>query len=126
MFNKVILIGNLVDKPILRVTSSNTPVTNLRIAVNSKVGQETETLFITVVVFGTQAQNCYQYLEKGDPILVEGRLRQRERTEQKTQMLEVVATRVKFMPRRKKEQTEATKTPHEIDTLEEEIDLEAF
>ncbi len=56
----------------------------MRIAVTTKVAEKEETLFITVVAFGNQANNCFQYLDKGAPVLVEGRLRERSWVDEKT------------------------------------------
>ncbi len=106
MFNKVILIGNLTKDPELRYTPQGTPVTNMRIAVNSRVKQgeefKDETLFIDTVVFGKQAENVTQYLSKGRSVLVEGRLKERrwEYEGQQKSKFEVVANSVRFMPRR--------------------------
>ena len=66
-YNKVILIGNLVKDPELRYTPAGAPVTNIRIASNTKYktssGEErTETLFIAVVVWGKQAIPCSEFL----------------------------------------------------------------
>lgn len=77
-FNRVILLGNLTRDPEMRVTPSGTQVTNFRLAASRRYRQgeenKEETLFIDVVVFGRQAQNCHQYLRKGRQALVEGRL----------------------------------------------------
>ncbi|MBI3593076.1 MAG: single-stranded DNA-binding protein, partial [Nitrospirae bacterium] len=82
MFNRVILIGNLTKDPEVRYTPGGTPVTTMRLAVTSKYkqGDETkdDTLFIDAVVFGRQAESCGHYLSKGNPVLVEGRLRERK------------------------------------------------
>src|SRR5574342_900083 len=89
MFNKIILIGNLTKDPEVRYTPGGTPVATLRLAVTSKYkqGEDTrdDTLFIDVVVFGRQAETCGQYLAKGRPVLVEGRLRERKWESEGTQ-----------------------------------------
>jgi single-strand DNA-binding protein len=78
-YNKVILMGNLTRDPELRYTPTGTAVCNMDIAVNSTSGygetRKEETLFIRVVSFNKQAENCGQYLKKGNPVLVDGRLR---------------------------------------------------
>ena len=80
-FNKVILLGNLTRDPEVRYTPGGTAVASFAIAVNRryKQGEETkdEVSYIDIVVFGKTAENCGQYLNKGDAILVEGRLQQR-------------------------------------------------
>jgi single-strand DNA-binding protein len=103
-FNRVILLGNLTKDPELRYTPSGTAVTNLRLAVNSSFkGQDgqrkEETCFVTVVVWSKQAETCNQYLKKGRPVLVEGRLIYRSwEVEGKTRsLLEVRADRVQFL-----------------------------
>ena len=103
-YNRVILIGNLTKDPELRYTPSGTPVANLRLAVNSSFkGQDgqrkEETCFVTIVVWSKQAEICNQYLKKGRPVLVEGRLIYRSwEAEGKTRsLLEVRADRVQFL-----------------------------
>lgn len=106
MFNKIILIGNLTKDPELRYTPQGTPVASFRLAVNSKYKQsnemKSETLFIDVVVFGKQAESCSQYLSKGRPALVEGRLQERrwESDGQQKSKVEVVASTVRFLSRK--------------------------
>jgi single-strand DNA-binding protein len=105
--NKVFLIGNLTRVPELRYTPSGTAVADLRLAVNrnytTQGGEKREdTCFLTVVVWGKQAETCREYLDKGSPILVEGRLQTRDweaKDGQKRTVTEVVAERVQFMGR---------------------------
>lgn len=107
-FNKVILLGNLTRDPEVRYTPGGTAVASFAIAVNRryKQGEETkdEVSYIDIVVFGKTAENCGQYLNKGDAILVEGRLQQRRWDDkdsgQKRSKVEVVAQVVNFMPKR--------------------------
>ena len=77
-FNKVIFMGNLTRDPELRYTPGGLVVCNFDIAVNSsyksKEDGKDETLFIRIVTFNKQAENCGQYLKKGRPVFVEGRL----------------------------------------------------
>jgi single-strand DNA-binding protein len=80
-FNKVILIGNLTRDPELRYTPKGTAIARITVAVNrtwrSDSGeQREETSFVDVDAFGRQAETIGQYLKRGRPILVEGRLRQ--------------------------------------------------
>ena len=109
--NNVILIGNLTRDPELRmIPSSGTNVLEMRVAVNdnyrNKAGEIVEsTCFVDVVVWGRQAETCAKYLNKGSPVLVEGRLQydQWETKEgEKRSRLRVVAFRVQFLgsPRR--------------------------
>lgn len=106
MFNKVILVGNLTRDPEVRYTPQGTSVCNFGIAVNRKYKQgdeaKEEVTFINIVVFGKQADTCGQYLNKGKPVLVEGRLHEnRWETEegQKRSRHEVIAQNVRFLPR---------------------------
>lgn len=106
-YNKVIMMGNLTRDPEIRYTQSGTPVTNFRIAVNSRFkqadGLKEEVCFIDVVVFGKQAENCSQYLNKGGGVMVEGRLQQNRwesNDGQKRSRHEVVAQMVRFLPKR--------------------------
>ncbi len=78
-FNRVILIGNLTRDPELRYTPQGTAVADLRLAVTTvrgKSGSERkeETLFIDCTVWDRQAETCSEFLSKGRPVLVEGRL----------------------------------------------------
>ena len=107
--NKVLLIGNLTRAPELRYTPSGTAVADLRMAVNRNYSTQSgekreETCFLTVVVWGKQAESCGEYIDKGSQIFVEGRLQTRDwesRDGQKRSATEVVAERVQFMSRTK-------------------------
>ncbi len=102
--NRVLLIGNLTKDPELRYIPSGTAVANLRLAVNSSFKDQTgqrkeETCFVTVVVWSKQAEICNQYLKKGRPVFIEGRLIYRSwEAEGKTRStMEVRADRVQFL-----------------------------
>ncbi len=107
-FNKVILLGNLTRDPEVRYTPNGSAVASFALAVNRKYkqGEETkeEVSYIDIVVVGKQAENCGQYLNKGDGALIEGRLQQRrwddKETGQKRSKVEVAAQTVTFMPKR--------------------------
>jgi len=107
VFNRIILIGRLTKDPDVRYTPAGLPVTSFGLAVNtrSKQGDEykDEVLFIDCVVFGKQAESCGQYLNKGNLILVEGRLRERkwEYEGQKKSKMEVIASNVRFLQSKK-------------------------
>jgi single-strand DNA-binding protein len=107
--NRVYLLGNLTRDPEVRYLSSGKAVADLRLAVNRKYrtasGEEKdETCYVSVAVWGRQAETCGQYLSKGSPALVEGRLQYEEweKDGQKNNRLRVVAERVQFVgaPRR--------------------------
>jgi single-strand DNA-binding protein len=112
-FNRVILMGNLTRDPELRYNPNGTPVANFGIAVNRKYRQgeelKEEVSFFDIVVFGKQAENCGQYLTKGNSVLVDGRLQQRrwESEGQKRSKVEVVAENITFMPKQKSQDVEA-------------------
>ncbi len=78
--NVVVITGNLTKDPELRHTAGGTAVCELRVAVNSrrKNGQtgewEDKPNFLNVTVWGNQGVNCAEYLSKGRPVAVEGRL----------------------------------------------------
>src|ERR1700720_438922 len=79
-FNKVILAGNLTRDPELRYTPKGTAIAKIGLAINrtwkSESGENREEVtFVEVDAFGRQAEVIGQYLKKGRPILVEGRLR---------------------------------------------------
>lgn len=79
-FNKVILAGRLTRDPELRYTPKGTAIAKIGIAVSRNWRDESgetreETTFVDVDAFGKQAETIGQYLKKGRPILLEGRLR---------------------------------------------------
>ena len=104
-FNKVILMGNLTRDPEIRQAGSGVKVADLGLAVTEtwrdKSGQTKEvTCFVDVVVWDKLAELCGQYLHKGRPILVEGRLQMDEWKNQqgeKRTKLRVRADTVKFL-----------------------------
>lgn len=108
-FNKVFLMGNLTKDPELRYTAGGAPVANLRMAINrvyqSQSGEKKEDVcFVTVVVWRKQAESAGEYLKKGDPLFVEGRLQSRTwetDDKQKRTIMEVVAERIQFLNRGK-------------------------
>jgi single-strand DNA-binding protein len=120
--NRVFLLGNLTRDPELRQTASGMSVTDLGLAVSekyrNKAGEDVETVcFADIVVWGRQAETCSQYLEKGAPVMIEGRL-QLDRWEtdagEKRSRLRVKADRVQFLGRRQhdsRSETEGATTP---------------
>lgn len=101
--NTVALVGNLTRDPELR-DAGGTPVTTLRLAVNSR--QKTgdtwgeKPNYFDIVLFGKQAENAAQYLEKGRPVAVSGRLDWREYTDKdgnRRQAVQVVADEVQYL-----------------------------
>jgi single-strand DNA-binding protein len=105
-FNKVILAGNLTRDPELRYTPKGTAIARLGIACNRKWKSETgemkeEVTFVDVDAFGKQAETIGQYLKKGRPILIEGRLRydtwEDKQSGQKKSKLGVVLENFQFL-----------------------------
>jgi len=104
--NVVAITGNLTKDPELRSTPSGTSVCKLRVAVNSrrKDGASGEWIdkpnYFDVTVWGAQGENCANYLSKGRPVAVEGRLDWREwesQEGQKRQAVEIIANSVQFL-----------------------------
>jgi single-strand DNA-binding protein len=101
-FNKVIFMGNLTRDPEVRFTEGGLAVCNFDIAVNSnyKGKDNEEPLFMRVVTFNKQAENCGQYLKKGKPVFVEGRLsisKWKSEDGQERQRPETIAQVVQFL-----------------------------
>ncbi|HEX21702.1 MAG TPA: single-stranded DNA-binding protein [Actinobacteria bacterium] len=131
--NRVILIGNLTRDPELRYTPSGRAVANFGIAVNriftNKDGEKIKKVdFFNIVVWAKQAENCAEYLHKGSPAAIEGRLQSRswETSDgDKRNTVEVVADNVQFLGRpggdsSRQSAPSAAKEPAEI-SLDEEI-----
>lgn len=104
-FNKVLLMGNLTRDPELRYTPGGQAKCAFALAINrewtGKDGdRKKDVTFIDITVWGKQGETCAQYLKKGRPCFVEGRLATRSwETEdgQKRKAFEVVADRVQFL-----------------------------
>ena len=104
-YNRVILMGNLTRDPEVRFVPSGRAVADLGLAVNEKYknseGDFVErTDFFDITVWGPQGENCGKYLEKGRPVLVEGRLRldtwENDQGEKRSKV-KVIADRVQFL-----------------------------
>ena len=104
--NRVVLVGNLTKDPELRHTPSGNPVCKLRIAVNTRQKDAAtgawgdKPNYFDVTVWGNQAESCAQYLSKGRPVGVDGRLDWREWEAQdgsKRQAVEIIADTVQFL-----------------------------
>jgi single-strand DNA-binding protein len=103
--NRVVLTGNLTRDPELRNTPSGTSVCSLRLAVNTRrkdaQGQWIDKPnYFDITVWGAQGENCAQYLAKGRPVAVDGRLEWREFTDKdgnNRQAIDVVADSVQFL-----------------------------
>ena len=102
--NRVVLVGNLTKDPELRHTGGGTPVCSLRIAVNGRRRDESgqwadKPNYFSISVFGNQAESCAQYLSKGRPVAIDGRLdwREWEKDGVKREAVEIVADSVQFL-----------------------------
>lgn len=104
--NRVVLTGNLTRDPELRSTGGGTSVCSLRVAVNTRRKDQTtgewvdKPNYFDVTVWGQQGENCAQYLAKGRPVAVDGRLEWREWQDQggnKRQSVDIIADSVQFL-----------------------------
>jgi len=127
--NKVFLIGNLTRDPELRYVPSGSAVATFTLAVNrvytTQTGEKKEQAsFIRIVVWGRRAEVCGEYLVKGSPIFVEGRLQSRDweaQDGQKRNTVEVVADNIQFLKMGEKHGSSAAgkqaSTPEEVETI---------
>ncbi len=104
--NVVAITGNLTKDPELRQTSGGTSVCKMRVAVNSRRKDQSgewvdKPNYFDVTAFGAQGENCANYLSKGRPVGVEGRLEWSEWEAQdgsgKRQKVEIIANSVQFL-----------------------------
>jgi single-strand DNA-binding protein len=104
--NRVVITGNLTRDPELRTTPNGTSVCGLRVACNTRrkdqsTGEWTDKPnYFDVTVWGMQGENCAQYLQKGRPVGVDGRLEWREwqdRDGNKRQAVDIIADSVQFL-----------------------------
>lgn len=104
--NVVVITGNLTTDPELRHTGGGTSVCELRVAVNSRRKDQSgnwvdKPNYFNVVVFGGQGENCANYLSKGRPVAIEGRLDWREWEAKdgsgKRQAIQIIANTVQFL-----------------------------
>ena len=104
-FNKIILVGNLGRDPELRYTPQGTPVCSFSMATNERRKDKTgemqdHTSWFRVTLWGRQAETASQYLTKGRPVYIEGRLRLEEWTDRDGKQrftLEVHGTEMQFI-----------------------------
>ncbi len=103
--NRVLLIGNLTRDPELRYIPSGSAVATFTLGVNrfytTQTGEKKEqSSFIRIVVWGRRAEVCGEYLSKGSPVFVEGRLQSRDwqtQDGQKRNTVEVIADNIQFL-----------------------------
>ncbi len=106
-YNRVILMGNLTRDIQLRYTPGGTPVTEVGLAVNDRRKNQAgewvdETTFVDVTFWGRTAEVAAEYLSKGSPVFVEGRLKLDtwETDGQKKSKLKVVVERMQLLSAR--------------------------
>ncbi|MDE0959352.1 MAG: single-stranded DNA-binding protein [Planctomycetota bacterium] len=107
--NRVIIAGNLTRDPELKMIAGGTAVCDLGLASNRRFRKkdseqmQEETCYVSITVWGRQAETCNQYLSKGKQVVVEGRLKYDQWVDKDSgknrNKLTVVADRVHFMPR---------------------------
>lgn len=108
--NKVILMGNLTADPVLRTTpGKGTSVTDISLAINRFMNsdsgdRQTETTYVDVTLWGRQAEIATQYLKKGSPAFIEGRLQldtwEDRQSGQKRSKLKVVGENLQLLSSR--------------------------
>lgn len=108
--NKACLIGRLTRNPELRYTQTQKAVATFALAINRPVASDGQKVadFISIVVWGKQAENVNKYIKQGDQLAVEGRIQTRtfdDQNGQKRYVTEVIAESVQFLEK-KKEQTQ--------------------
>jgi single-strand DNA-binding protein len=103
--NRVVLTGNLTRDPELRSTPSGTSVCSLRVACNTRRKDASgewvdKPNYFDVTIWGRQGENAAQYLEKGRPVAIDGRLEWREWQDKegnKRQSVDIIADSVQFL-----------------------------
>src|ERR1700721_1876952 len=118
--NRVLLIGNLTRDPEVRYTPKGTAVTEIGLAVNRIYSGEDgekkeETTFVDVTLWARQAEIAGQYLKKGRPVFIEGRLQldtwDDKQTGQKRSRLRVVAENLQLLGSRQEGESSGTSSP---------------
>ena len=131
--NKVFLMRNLTRDPELRYVPSGTAVASFGLAANrvyktSSGEKKQETCFVRVVVWGRTAEICGEYLSKGSPVFIEGRLQYRAwdtPSGEKRSTLEIRAERVQFLGRKgKTDETQAGKAEPKEELADINLDAE--
>ncbi|MDC0935382.1 single-stranded DNA-binding protein [Pirellulales bacterium] len=108
-FNRVILLGNLTRDPELRFTAGRKAVSDVGLAVNDRIKKDgawvEETTFVDVTLWGRMAEVANEFLTKGSPVLIEGRLKYEtwEKDGQKRSKLKVVCDRMQMLGGRQHE-----------------------
>ena len=121
MYNKIILVGNLTRDPEFKIVGNQgKEVSTFSLAVNRF--KEGECDFFNIKVWGKQAENCCNYLNKGSKVLVEGscNIDNYEKDGEKKQWISVNASSVKFLtPKGSKPQETAQESPDVDDATDD-------
>jgi single-strand DNA-binding protein len=126
-FNRIIIFGNLGRDPELRYTAQGTPVCSFSLATNERRKDrngemQDHTTWFRVTLWNRMAENANQYLQKGKPVYIEGRLRVEEYTDREGKQrhsLEVFGTDMQFLGGKSEERSE----PRSEKPQEQEPDL---
>jgi len=119
-FNKVILAGHLTRDPEMRHTKNGDPIVNFGLAINrSWKGEDgakkEEVTFVDITAFGVQGETISKYVQKGRPLLVEGRLKLDQWEDKETgkpqSKLKVVLERFSFLDSKQEEEQETAPEP---------------
>jgi len=136
MYHRIIIAGHVGRDPEMRYTPDGTPVTHFTVATNRRWTdqqgqQQEETIWFRISTFGRLAETCNQYLSKGRPVLIEGRLRPDEGGNPRIWVgndgiaranFEVVAQTVRFLGGRGEEAAEPTSQAAPAYEEEEEVE----
>lgn len=104
--NKVTILGRLTWDPKTEYTPGGTAIVELGVAVNRRIKQDDEWIdeptYLTVTLYGKQAENAGKYLSKGRAVYIEGRLQmdtwEDQQTGKKRSKLKIVGTNIQFLP----------------------------
>jgi len=112
--NKAILIGHLGKDPESRKTTSGLTVCRFSLATTEKIKGVEETEWHRIVVFGKLAEICGQYLTKGKPVYIEGRIQTQQWEDKdgnKRTVTEIVASEMRMLGEKAAPKTETPRTP---------------
>ena len=127
MLNRIVLIGRLTKDPELRYTPNGKPVVTFTLAVDRQFRNqqgEKETDFINIVVWGTQAENCANFLSRGKMAAVDGRLQIRSfdgQDSQKRWVTEIVADNVRFLSPKEGQSNHDNDLGHDANFSDEDV-----
>ena len=107
--NKFIITGRLTRNPELRYTNNNIAITELNLAINNR---KDDTTFLIIKAFNKTAENCNEYLNKGDLIAVEGNIKNNNYEDETGKMhyiTDFIGNKVEFLSTKKKDETKEEK-----------------